>query len=293
MKEKGSQKSMQEILKGELLVLEKEVGETPLACMERWRQERIAGCSELDAGDAVEAYRTVKMTYAGRLDPMASGVLLALTGDRVHEKESFLKLPKTYTCTAILGVETDTYDVLGIPTGKGAHADESGRSEPVSLGEVEEALGSFVGTFVQKYPPYSSKTVGGKQLHAISREGGLDELDAGDYPSQQVAVLSVDDISIGDISVAGPKGLVAQIVESVQKVVGDFRQAETVEAWKAYESVGSEKNQTVTFTISVSGGTYIRGIVHDIGQQLGVGACIWMLHRTCVGEYRAVSGMDN
>jgi tRNA pseudouridine55 synthase len=84
-----------------LLILNKYVGETPLACMERFRAEH-------------PEYEGVKMTYAGRLDPIASGVLLVLTGGRVHEKESYLGLPKTYECTALLGVATDTYDVLGM-----------------------------------------------------------------------------------------------------------------------------------------------------------------------------------
>ncbi len=294
-------KDAQEILRGELLVLEKEVGETPLACMERWRRERTVECEGFGADDAVEAYRTVKMTYAGRLDPMAAGVLLALTGDRVHEKESFLRLPKTYTCTAILGVETDTYDVLGVLAKKEAAAGESGRTELVSLGEMESILRSFVGTFAQKYPPYSSKTVGGKQLHTISREGGLDDVSADEYPSQEVTVLSVENISLASVSLIGsgpagkerPEGLVSQVIDSVQKVTGDFRQAETIEAWKAHDFADREDIQIVTFVVSVSGGTYIRGIVHDIGQQLGVGACIWRLRRMCVGEYRAMSGRDN
>lgn len=87
-----------------VLVLNKQVGETPLACIERFRVSH-------------PEYQEVKMTYAGRLDPIASGLLIVLTGDKVHEKESYLGLPKTYECVALLGVATDTYDVLGIPAG--------------------------------------------------------------------------------------------------------------------------------------------------------------------------------
>ena len=275
-------KDAQGVLRGELLVLEKEVGETPLACMERWRQERIAECGGLDGGDAAQAYASLRMTYAGRLDPMASGVLIALTGERVHDKDSFLRLPKTYICTALLGVETDTYDVLGIPFA-GAVPDSAGS---FSVDEVRSQLDSFVGTFVQEYPPYSSKTVGGKQLHAIARAGALDGLDD-ERPTQQVTVLSIEDVSTEQISVMGPEGLVSCVIRDVQKVFGDFRQTETIEAWKAIApKLGAGGAiQAVTFTVSVSGGTYIRGIVREFGKRLGTGACIWKLHRTRVGDF--------
>jgi tRNA U55 pseudouridine synthase TruB len=48
-----------------VLKLYKNVGETPLECLERFRVEN-------------SEYKDVPMTYAGRLDPMAEGVLIVL-----------------------------------------------------------------------------------------------------------------------------------------------------------------------------------------------------------------------
>ena len=59
-----------------------------------------------------------KMTYAGRLDPMAEGVLLILAGKTVYEKEKYLKLDKEYEGEILFGFETDTYDILGLPKEK-------------------------------------------------------------------------------------------------------------------------------------------------------------------------------
>ena len=61
----------------------KNIGETPLECLERVR---------LEYGKAPE----VPMTYAGRLDPMAEGLLLVLSGKELQNKDKYLGLPKTY-----------------------------------------------------------------------------------------------------------------------------------------------------------------------------------------------------
>lgn len=42
---------------------------------------------------------------------------------------------------------------------------------------------------------------------------------------------------------------------------------------------------TVRFRVTVSSGTYIRSLVHDLGQKLGCGAVMTRLRRTRVGEF--------
>lgn len=48
-----------------VIILNKKEGETPLIALEYFRSKR-------------KEYKDLKMTYAGRLDPMASGVLVVL-----------------------------------------------------------------------------------------------------------------------------------------------------------------------------------------------------------------------
>ena len=85
------------------LYLQKKKGETPLACMERFRAEN-------------PEYFDIPMTYAGRLDPIATGDLLVLTGEECKKKDEYLGLDKEYEATVLLGFQTDSYDVLGIPS---------------------------------------------------------------------------------------------------------------------------------------------------------------------------------
>lgn len=244
----------------EILVLEKQVGETPLQCMDRFRVTN-------------PEYADVKMTYAGRLDPMAEGLLLVLAGESVKRKEEFLGLDKEYICTAILGVETDTYDVLGFPTTSFSHI------PVVSATEAKQILNSFLGTFEQQYPPYSSKTVGGVQLHQLAREGKLDGVE---MPKRTVTVYGISDVSIAAVS---RSETAAEVIRRVSLVTGDFRQEEIITAWRKLE--GYEPFCTISFKIRVSGGAYIRSIVHEMGRKLGVGACIIRLKRTKIGDFDA------
>ena len=54
-----------------------DAGETPLEALEAFRARN-------------KKYKNEKMTYAGRLDPMAEGVLIVLVGEEVHNKEKYL-----------------------------------------------------------------------------------------------------------------------------------------------------------------------------------------------------------
>lgn len=81
-------------------MLEKAVGETPLSCAEAFRSNH----PELDG---------VSMAYAGRLDPMASGKLLVLLGDECKNQTAYHGLDKEYEFSVLLGIGSDSHDVLG------------------------------------------------------------------------------------------------------------------------------------------------------------------------------------
>src|SRR5258708_6784437 len=83
-----------------ILLLHKKEGETPLEALENFRAKH-------------KAYKNASMTYAGRLDPLVSGLLLILAGDATKEKEKYLGLSKEYKFSALFGFATDTYDILG------------------------------------------------------------------------------------------------------------------------------------------------------------------------------------
>jgi hypothetical protein len=85
---------------GQVLNLYKKLGETPRERLERLRTQKPHYAHEV-------------LSYAGRLDPMAEGVLLCLVGSANKRREAYLDLGKEYVLDILFGFSTDTYDVLG------------------------------------------------------------------------------------------------------------------------------------------------------------------------------------
>lgn len=241
-----------------VVTLYKEVGETPLACVERFRA-------------AHPEYADVPLTYAGRLDPAAEGVLLVLAGDECKKKKDYLKFSKTYEARIVLGIETDTHDLLGVPVF---------RTAPVDEGRVMEELQKLEGVHEFSYPAYSSKTVNGIPLWQYAREGRMNEIEV---PTREMEVLSVHGVtykvrSVGDVA--------ADARELIACVEGDFRQDELTAAWKKLEErYEDEEVLEVDVRFEVGSGTYIRTLAHELGARLGSGGALSYLKRTQVGEY--------
>jgi len=244
----------------ELIKLYKNIGETPLECIERFRIEN-------------PKYLETKMTYLGRLDPMAEGLLLVLAGN-TKEKEKYLDLDKAYEFEVLWGFETDTYDILGLVL-------EMGKT-PIKLEERMERLLREIGEKkTQTYPQYSSRTVFGKALHSWSREGRIDEIE---IPTRSVKIFSIEHLNTRLIN---GEELLENILGRIDKVLGDFRQGEIKKKWiQELEIMKREKFLISSFKASVSSGTYIRSLSHEMGKILGTKALAFNIKRTRVGEYK-------
>ena len=106
----------------------------------------------------------VKVGHGGTLDPHATGVLIIGVGRGTKHLQSFLACTKCYDATLLLGASTDTYDVWGKILGKAQYGN-------ISRERVEEALGSFRGSIMQRPPIYSALRIDGKRLYEYAREG--------------------------------------------------------------------------------------------------------------------------
>jgi tRNA pseudouridine55 synthase len=264
-----------------LLNIYKPIGKTPLEVI---NQLRIA----------FPEYKDEKISYAGRLDPMAHGVLLLMVGEAASERDKYLSLPKTYTFEVVFGMATDTYDVLGMiqPPLRHARLDLGSRSlldsslrwnDGKEKSNVNLIVNSFVnghiGKQLQLYPPYSSKTVQGKALFQWAKEGKLDEIE---LPTHEIEVYDFKLLSLGDITKLRLKSLV---LENIGLVKGDFRQEKIQEQWKGWLQASNQSSfQTASFEITCSSGTYVRSLANELGKEVG-GAIAIDIKRTKVGEY--------
>lgn len=252
------------------ILIDKPIGWTPLQALDALRERR----PEL---------KDAKLAYAGRLDPLASGLMIVLVDEECKDRDRFQSLEKTYEFSAILGFETDTYDIMGLPQ-------QVNRSMEPSETDIRSTLTKLTGTQVQPYPPFSSKTVNRKPLYWYAREG----VEIPDQPSKQVEVKSMELLRLN-------RDAAEQIRESIHNriscVTGDFRQVDILQKWDelllTQQSESAEvKNDgdidkyiNLHLIATVSSGTYIRGLVYELGKLLGTGAVAYDIRRTQVGEY--------
>lgn len=190
--------------------------------------DKPKGITSAKAVALVKRRFKVKVGHTGTLDPLATGLLILLTGKRTKQASTFLHMDKTYQVRAILGRTTTTYDVAGDVT--------STCDRPVTREEIEEALKGFVGEMEQVPPAFSAKKINGKKAYELARQG----------VEVEMAASKVNAYSLRLVSFEYP----------------DF-----------------------TLECEVSSGFYVRSLVHDLGQRLGVGATVEEVRRLRVGDY--------
>lgn len=245
-----------------LIKIYKNKGETPLDCIKRIKKEN-------------KNLEILPMTYAGRLDPLAEGILLVLVGDEVYKKDEYLKLSKEYEVDILFGFETDTYDVMGKVASFG------GKLELEVIEQIQKILSKFIGTIEQSYPPYSSRPVNGKPLFAWAREGKIKEIE---IPKHKVLIEEIEILNQSEIS---GEELLKKVIEDISLVKGDFRQEEIISLWTE-KLIGKQKDKFLILKIRVScgGGVYVRVLARDVGEELGIPALALNIKRTKVGEYQ-------
>jgi tRNA pseudouridine55 synthase len=233
----------------------KPIGWSPLDVITQFKKENPEFCDS-------------PMTYAGRLDPMAEGVLILLSGEDRYKKPEFQKMDKAYQATFLLGVESDTYDCLGLIQ-KGSTMPLVGRED------VESFL---LGTHNLPFPPYSSFKVNGKPLHYWAQEGKLNEIVV---PEKEMKVLDIKNIEIYEKDIQAVK---KDVVNRIRCVRGSFRQEEIIKLWEGFVIEGGAM-QLVDCTLTVTSGTYIRALAHEMGKRFGCEGVLYFLNRVSVGRY--------
>jgi tRNA pseudouridine55 synthase len=178
-----------------------------------------------------------RIGHTGTLDPDATGVLPICIGKATKVVDLLTNKEKTYRATFQLGLQTDTQDISGnvIRSYKDVIS--------ISDADVEQALLSFLGEYMQVPPMYSAIKKDGKRLYELARQGIEVERQA-----RPVRILHIDNFL--------PMG-----------------------------------NHSYRFDVTCSKGTYIRTLIHDLGELLGYGACMTDLERVKVGTFNLADAL--
>jgi len=221
-----------------------------------------------------------KVTYSGRLDPLASGEVLLLTGEDVYKKDGFNKHDKIYKFTVMFGVATDTGDILGLPK-KRSLFNKIFRTRiiPLTKNRITSAVKKFIKTFSQRYPAYSSYNINGVPLWQLARDGKLPK----HLPKNKVTIY---DIQVFDVYEKGSNEILTECQAKIKSVDGDFRQEWVGQGWDEVLNKNSntdyKNNKEFIFAdmrATVSSGTYIRVLCEDIGKKLCTPALAYSIER--------------
>jgi tRNA pseudouridine55 synthase len=191
------------------VVVWKPQGLTPLESVQQLRKEGV-----YVYGKKMQIPETVPIAYAGRLDPMAEGKLLLLIGEECKKIALYRERDKTYVVEILLGVSSDTGDLLGLV--------KKVNSEQLTVNSLDSnswqnILKQFIGTHEWEYPVFSSRTVQGKPLFKWFYEGRMGEIE---IPKRKMTVYSLQFTGVKSIT---SQELLKQVeirISRVTKVVG-------------------------------------------------------------------------
>ena len=105
---------------------------------------------------------TRKIGHTGTLDPLATGLMVVCVNKATKLVELLTNHDKSYIAKVKLGIKTDTYDITG-------KVIEENSNYQLTEKEIKNVLESFVGTYNQEVPIYSSIKVNGKRLYEYAR----------------------------------------------------------------------------------------------------------------------------
>lgn len=125
-----------------------------------------------------------KIGHAGTLDPMATGLLVCLTGDTTRLAQYAEKGRKIYSGHIKFGSSTSTDDVMGDVL-------ESGGRVP-GLAEIEAVLPKFRGKISQVPPRVSALKVEGDRAYKLAREGKDFDLAARDLEVYEYKIIGLE-----------------------------------------------------------------------------------------------------
>lgn len=140
--------------------------------------------TSFDALNYIKKIGKVKIGHAGTLDPLATGLLIACTGNYTKKISEFMGLEKTYTGTFVFGATTASFD-LEKPV------DRFAETKHLNETNIKEAFQHFIGKQFQTAPAFSAKKIEGERAYEKARQGIEVEMKPHEIEIHELNLLSV------------------------------------------------------------------------------------------------------
>lgn len=168
-----------DLVEGEIISVDKPLGWTSFDVVKRLRG---AIQRRLDV-------KKFKVGHAGTLDPLATGVMIVVTGRATKRIEELQAGIKEYIATIALGATTPSFDLE-------TEIDATYPTDHITRALVESTIKQFVGTIEQVPPSFSACKVGGKPAYLLARRGREVELKAKTLVIDEIELLNFEPESI-------------------------------------------------------------------------------------------------
>ena len=144
--------------------------------------------------------KRVKTGHAGTLDPLATGVLILVTGKATKRIEELQAHTKEYKATLQLGATTASYDM--------EHpVNATYPTEHITRELIEQTLPQFLGEIKQVPPSYSACKLNGERAYDLKRKGQEVKLKAKTLQIDEIELKRFDPETMqADIRVVCGKG---------------------------------------------------------------------------------------
>lgn len=196
------------------------------------------------------------LSFAGRLDPAASGECIYISGAEDIEKWRPVvnAAKKTYKAQFLIGVKTDTGDLFGKVTGIDTQVGEG-----IDPEKVQQTL---LAQKTQHIPHYSSPNIK-KILKGKAAEN----------KEQEIQIFGV---RVGEVKKISIEAVRAEVNDLLEKIKGDFRYDVIRESWNDTAQKFPDNVSLIECEITCSGGTYIRALCEQVAKN----CCVFSLGRT-------------
>lgn len=164
-----------DFISGETLYVDKPLGWTSFDVVKRIRGALLRRLQ----------IKKIKVGHAGTLDPLATGVMVLVTGRSTSLIDSLQASVKEYVATIALGATTPSFDLE-------TEIDATYPTDHITRAAVEQVLRQFTGRIEQVPPAFSACKVDGKRAYHMARKGAEVEL--------KPKVLVIDEIELLDFS---------------------------------------------------------------------------------------------
>jgi tRNA pseudouridine55 synthase len=230
-----------------------------------------------------------KICYAGRLDPLAQGVMLILTDNDVKTMELNLKHNKTYTFDLILGIETSSCDIAGTIINE-QNMDISNDNNDSYYQYIHKKLIEFIKNYNnQIYPHVSSYVVkheifGRKPLWWFAKNNININCQ---IPNKSVDIFDYKIYNVTSISKCEFYKTAIERLETITntKTIDELNINSFIEVYKNKNKLqlsldSNSKMIKIPMELSVSSGFYIRQFCNDFGKYINIPAIAFDITRT-------------